>query len=65
MQNKYVILDNDTNQITNIVIWSGDINIWQPPKNTTAVPIEEIDLTQYTWKTEGATWETLTGLNNG
>jgi hypothetical protein len=51
--NRYAIL-NSENKIHNIVIWNGDLSVWQPPENMTAIPIDEIDLTQYSWNTETA-----------
>jgi hypothetical protein len=49
--NRYVIL-NSENKLHNIVIWNGDLSVWQPPENTIAIPIDEIDVLQYEWETE-------------
>ena len=32
----YLIVDNQSNLVTNSVEWDGDTSIWQPPSNTTA-----------------------------
>jgi len=42
MNNKYIILDSDNNYV-NSVVWDGDLNVWQPPAGTTAIPIEQVD----------------------
>lgn len=49
--NRYVILNNE-NKIHNIVIWSGDLSVWQPPENMTAVLESEIDIFSYDWETD-------------
>lgn len=42
MEQKYVILDQN-NKAINIVIWNGDTNTWQPPINTTVIPLQDVD----------------------
>jgi len=39
---KYVIIDQN-NKAVNIVVWDGDTSTWQPPENTTAVLLEDVD----------------------
>lgn len=41
--NTYAIIDEQHNYLVNLVLWNGDLNIWQPPIGTIAVPAENID----------------------
>jgi len=42
MENKYAILDSN-NKAINIVVWNGDLSVWQPPAGTTAAPLDKVD----------------------
>jgi len=41
--NGYAIIDEQGGWLVNTVVWNGDTEIWQPPPNTHAIPIEEVD----------------------
>jgi hypothetical protein len=41
--NGYAILDKEGGWLVNSVVWDGDLETWQPPSGTIAVPIEEVD----------------------
>lgn len=43
MENKYAIIHSEDGWLVNIVVWNGDLNIWQPPEGTYALPIDEVD----------------------
>lgn len=43
MVQKYALLDKDGGWIVNIILWDGDTEKWQPPTNTIAVPVSEIN----------------------
>jgi hypothetical protein len=44
MKNGYAIIDNEGGWLVNSVIWDGNLETWQPPEGTHAVPIEDIDM---------------------
>lgn len=44
MNNTYIIIDNDGGWLVNTVVWDGNLETWQPPAGTRAVPIEEVDI---------------------
>lgn len=37
------------NKIENIVLWNGDLSIWQPPEGCTYALESEVDLSQFEW----------------
>lgn len=41
--NGYAIIDNENGWLVNSVIWDGNLETWQPPIGTHAVPVEEVD----------------------
>lgn len=47
--NRYVIFDSE-NKMHNIVIWNGDLSVWQPPENMTAIKADEVDEFAYEWE---------------
>jgi hypothetical protein len=44
MTEKYALLDEQGGWLVNTVLWDGDTAKWQPPTNTTAVKLADIDL---------------------
>ncbi len=49
MDNKWIILNLD-NKIVNFIVWNGDLSIWQPPENCTAIQINSYEeIAQYEW----------------
>ena len=44
MTDKYALLDEQGGWLVNTVLWDGDTAKWQPPANTTAVRLADIDL---------------------
>jgi hypothetical protein len=44
MTEQYAILDQANGHLVNTVLWDGDTAKWQPPANTTAVRLADIDL---------------------
>lgn len=43
MNKSYAIIDDEGGWLVNTVIWNGDLNTWQPPVGTHAVPVDEVD----------------------
>lgn len=43
MSNTYAIIDNQGGWLVNTVVWDGNLETWQPPAGTHAVPAEEVD----------------------
>ena len=43
MNKSYAIIDNDGGWLVNIVMWDGNLETWQPPNGTHALPVEEVD----------------------
>jgi len=41
--NGYAIIDNEGGWLLNTVIWDGNLETWQPPSGTHAVPTDEVD----------------------
>jgi hypothetical protein len=39
----YAIIDKEGGWLVNLVVWNGNLEDWQPPSGTIAVPIEEVD----------------------
>lgn len=50
--NKYAILDTEGGWLVNTVVWSGNLEDWQPPAGTTAKPVEEVDFSTLPEKPE-------------
>jgi len=44
MTEKYAIINEAAGHLVNVVLWDGDLSKWQPPANTTAVRLADIDL---------------------
>lgn len=45
---KYIIL-NSENKIENIVLWNGDLSIWQPPEGCTIIEESNFDYSAHEW----------------
>ena len=43
MNKSYAIIDDEGGWLVNTVIWNGDLQTWQPPAGTHAIPAEEVD----------------------
>jgi hypothetical protein len=39
----YAIIDEKGGWLVNSVVWNGNLEDWQPPTGTIAVPFEEVD----------------------
>jgi hypothetical protein len=46
----YLIIEN--NIVTNIVVWDGNTNTWQPPPNSIALVQEDIEALIWGWDSE-------------
>ena len=44
MNNKYAIIDNEGGWLVNTIVWNGDLETWQPPKGTSVILAENIDI---------------------
>lgn len=44
MNQRYAIINKKGGWLENLVVWDGDIGTWQPPDETYAVLVSEIDL---------------------
>ncbi len=44
MTEQYAILDQANGHLVNVVLWDGDTAKWQPPAETSAVRLADIDL---------------------
>ena len=45
MNKRYVILNKNGGWLENIILWDGNIETWQPPKEVIVKQENEIDLT--------------------
>jgi hypothetical protein len=45
---KYVIFNSEM-KIVNIVLWDGNLSLWQPPNDCTYIKESEVDLSLYKW----------------
>lgn len=43
MENGYAIINQEGGWLENLVVWDGNLETWQPPAGTIAVPVAEID----------------------
>ena len=41
---KYAIISLEFGWLENVVVWDGNLQTWQPPSGTKAVPLDEINL---------------------
>ena len=52
MNQRYAIINEKGGWLENLVVWNGNIGIWQPPIGTYASLVSEIDLSALPQKPE-------------
>jgi hypothetical protein len=52
MIERYVILNESTGKIQNIVLWDGNLETWQPVEGTIVKLESEIDYAVLEWESE-------------
>jgi hypothetical protein len=49
---RYALVNKETNTVDNIILWDGNINIWQPPETHQAVFAEDKLTLLWVWNSD-------------